>query len=287
MEVLVDRTMANSDVGKYPCALEKSFPLRIKRLPFLFLLIFSFAGCAERQVAKMGPPPEKRLLVLPSPGKYSKLNPYEIHGVMYYPIADAEGFVQFGKASWYGEEFHGRPTANGEIYDMYQVSAAHKTLPIGTVVNVVNLTNGKELVMRINDRGPFVEGRIIDLSYAAAKEIGLVGPGVAEVKVVALGKEVGKLKSPTGMKTVVEVENLQSGGFTVQVGAFRERARALGVADRLKVLFDYVDVAIHEGAGKEAYYRVRVSKSKSATQAGEVERQLKEMGFTGAFVVRL
>jgi rare lipoprotein A len=283
----VVRAILNSSAEKPSFRKKKSFTVRRKWIPLLLLSTVTFAGCAERQLTQMGPPPEKRLLVLPSPGKYSKLNPYEINGVMYYPIADAEGFVQFGKASWYGEEFHGRPTANGEIYDMYQVSAAHKTLPIGTIVNVVNLTNGKDLVMRINDRGPFVEGRIIDLSYAAAKEIGLVGPGVADVKVVALGKEVGKLESPTGMKTVVEVENLQGGGFTVQVGAFRERARALGVADRLKVLFDYVDVAIHEGAGKEAYYRVRVSKSKSATQAGEVERQLKEMGFTGAFVVSL
>lgn len=104
-------------------------------------------------------------------------------GILSYPFKDSE---LEGKASWYGEEFHGRRTANGEIYDMYKISAAHKTLPLGTIVRVKNLENGKSVVVRINDRGPFVRGRIIDLSYAAAKKIDMVEKGVVDVKLKVL-----------------------------------------------------------------------------------------------------
>ena len=95
-----------------------------------------------------------------------------------------KGDEQRGLASWYGKPYHGRPTASGEIYNMRKVSAAHRTLPLGTVVKVTNLNNGRTLVVRINDRGPFVEGRIIDLSYKAAKKLGMVEAGVVPVKLV-------------------------------------------------------------------------------------------------------
>ncbi|RKX71460.1 hypothetical protein DRP53_01395 [candidate division WOR-3 bacterium] len=94
----------------------------------------------------------------------------------------------YGKASWYGKEFHGKRTASGEIFNMYAFTAAHRTLPFGTKVRVTNLANGKSVVVKINDRGPFVRGRIIDLSYAAAKKIGLVRMGVAKVKIEVLGR---------------------------------------------------------------------------------------------------
>jgi rare lipoprotein A len=98
--------------------------------------------------------------------------------------ADRTGRVETGLASWYGGKFHGRTTASGEVYDMYALTAAHKTLPFGTVVEVTNLENGRSLRVRINDRGPFVDGRIIDLSYAAAKRLDMVRDGVVRVKLV-------------------------------------------------------------------------------------------------------
>jgi len=99
------------------------------------------------------------------------------------PVAPVPGAAQTGIASWYGPGFHGRPTASGEIYDQYYLTAAHQTLPHGTRVRVTNLTNGRSVLVRINDRGPFVDDRIIDLSYAAAQQIGMVKAGVADVKV--------------------------------------------------------------------------------------------------------
>ncbi len=195
--------------------------------------------------------------------------------------------MQYGKASWYGKKFHGRPTANGEIYDMYEKSAAHKTLPLGTYVKAVNLYNKKQVIVRINDRGPFVKGRVIDFSYAAAKEIDLIGPGVTRVKVVALGKEVGEVESPSGKKPVIEIKDLKKGEFTVQVGAFKTKANAIRLRSRLNVEFDYVDVEMFEDINKELVYRVRVSKSETLTKAGEMETKLESMGFNGAFIVSL
>src|SRR5258706_5201972 len=113
----------------------------------------------------------------------------------------------YGYASWYGEPYHGRRTASGEVYNMNDMTAAHKTLPMGAKVGVKNLDNGKDVQVRINDRGPFIEGRVIDLSYAAAKEIGLIGPGVALVRLTPFEETIARL-------------------FGVQVGAFRDRDNA-------------------------------------------------------------
>ncbi|MCD6297361.1 MAG: septal ring lytic transglycosylase RlpA family protein, partial [Deltaproteobacteria bacterium] len=211
-----------------------------------------------------------------------------VKGERYFPLPDSDGFVQTGNASWYGKKFHGRPTASGERFNMYKESAAHKTLPLGTFVRVVNFSNKKQVIVNINDRGPFVKGRIIDLSYAAAKKIDLIGPGVARVRVVALGRQVGQLKSPQGIKPVVEIRDLNLGDFTVQVGAFQNKDNALKLADRLKVIFDYVDVSVHDARlGEGTLYKVRVSKSKTLNKAGEIEKKLEAMGFDKAFIVSL
>lgn len=112
-----------------------------------------------------------------------KLQPYSIKGVTYWPIQSGLGYSEVGTASWYGIDFHGKKTATGEVYDMFGVSAAHKTLPLGTKVRVTNLENGRELEMTVNDRGPFIDGRIIDLSYASARLLGMADNGVAKVRV--------------------------------------------------------------------------------------------------------
>lgn len=252
----------------------------------LALLLCSMSCARERHYVKRGKPPSKKVIILPKKIDPS-FRPYVINGQRYYPLPDSEGFVQFGKASWYGKKFHGRPTASGERYDMYKKSAAHKTLPLGTHVKVVNLSNKRYAILRINDRGPFVKGRIIDLSYGAAKEIGLIGPGVADVKIVALAREVGKFKSPQGLKPVVEFTDLNKGEFTIQVGAFKNKDNALKLADRLKVIFSYVDTTTYDDKDKGMLYRVRVSKSKTLNQAGEIEKRLEGMGFEEAFIVSL
>jgi rare lipoprotein A len=250
-----------------------------------FLLI---SACAKKKrYVRPTEYPPKKLVVLPDRSKDPTFRPYVVNGERYYPLPDSEGFVQLGNASWYGKEFHGRPTANGETFNMYKESAAHKTLPLGTYVRVLNLANKRQIIVRINDRGPFVKGRVIDLSYAAAKKIGLIGMGVAPVKIVALGRQVDKLKSPQGIKPVVEIRDLNLGDFTVQVGAFRNKQNALRLADRLKVIFDYVDVSIHDTRTEGRLYKVRVSKSKTLIKAGEIEKRLEAMGFEEAFIVSL
>ncbi len=249
-------------------------------------VLLCLTACAlERPYVKKGKGHPKKLIILPDTYRTPTLRPYVINGEKYHPLSDSEGFVQFGKASWYGGKFHGRPTASGEIYDMYKKSAAHKTLPMGTYVRVLNLSNKKHILVKINDRGPFIKSRVIDLSYAAAKKIGLIGPGVAEVKIVALGREVGKLKSPQGVKPVVEVYDLNVGEFSVQVGAFKAKKNALKLSDRLKVIFNHVEVPVYKDPEKGTLYRVRVSRSKTLAEAGKIEKRLEGMGFQEAFVV--
>ena len=256
-------------------------------IPLIWVSLFFLTHCAVEKVY-VGPPPfGKRLIILPHESQDPTLKPYVVNGVRYYPIPRSEGFTQVGNASWYGKAFHGRPTASGEIFDMNKVSAAHKILPLGTYVQVTNLSNKKKVVVRINDRGPFVKDRIIDLSRAAARKIEILGAGVVKVRLVALGKEVGSVKSPLGAKPVVEISDLDEGVFTVQVGAFKSRMNALVLADRLKVLFAHVEVTVYEDNERGVLHRVRVSRSLSLKKASEVERKLEGMGFDEAFIVSL
>lgn len=231
--------------------------------------------------------PSKKLIVLPDNYKGRGYEPYVINGVRYYPLPDSEGFVEYGNASWYGEDFHGRPTSSGEIYDMHSISAAHKILPLGTYVRATNLANGRAIVVRINDRGPFVKGRVIDFSYAAAKKIGLVGPGIARVRLVALGKEVGEIASADGKKPVVEVTDLTCGEYAIQVGAFKSRENALRLCKQLKTCYDNVDIESYNERYAGHLYRVRVSKSKTLTEAKRIEKDLEEKGFNEAFIIGL
>ena len=115
------------------------------------------------------------MLYRTQPGQVDpKTQPYSVMGKTYWPVQSAMGFSQEGNASWYGMDFHGKKTATGETYDMFSISAAHKTLPLGSKVRVTNLDNGRELELTINDRGPFVDGRVIDLSYASARLLGML-----------------------------------------------------------------------------------------------------------------
>ena len=113
----------------------------------------------------------------------TNVNPYTVAGTTYYPLESAKGFTETGVASWYGGKFHGRKTASGERYNQNKMTAAHKTLPFGTKVYVKNLENGKSAVVRINDRGPFKKGRVIDLSKAAAKKLDITKTGTAKVRI--------------------------------------------------------------------------------------------------------
>ena len=256
-------------------------------LLFLVILLTSFSCARDRSYIKDTTPPVSKTVMLGKKPETAVPDSYMVNGERFYPLPDSVGFVENGKASWYGKKFHGHHTANGEIYDMHKKTAAHKILPFGTYVKVSNLSNNRHTIVRINDRGPFVKGRIIDLSYEAAKEIGLIGPGVAIVKVTALGREVGEAMSEEGPKPLVELKDLQAGEFTVQVGSFMEKDNALRLAGRLKVIFDYVEISTYSDENKKVFFRLHVSRSESLDKAAVFEKRLEDMGFTDAFIVRI
>ncbi|MFH1623930.1 MAG: septal ring lytic transglycosylase RlpA family protein [Pseudomonadota bacterium] len=169
--------------------------------------------------------------------------------------------VETGLASWYGSDFHGRPTSSGEIYNMYHLTAAHKTLPLGTHVRVIDLENGKSVEMRINDRGPFVEGRIIDLSYAGAKALDMVDRGIARVRV-----------------EVIKKAKHHAIPYTLQVGSFREKENATALKRELNR--EYEDVYIVTAMLPDKYFRVRLGYFTSKQAAERVARRLVDGGYT-------
>lgn len=213
----------------------------------LLLSVFFGASCASRPASRPASHPV-------SPGDSSA------------------GWSEEGLASWYGgnDGFEGKPTASGEIYDSSKLTAAHRDLPLGTIVDVTNADNGKTVRVRINDRGPFVRGRIIDLSHAAAQEIGIIGPGVGPVqlKIVSSG--------------VVESEPLSSTSlWAVQVGSFADRSRAERQADKLRAGGYTVYFELYGGLT-----RVKVGPLDSREDAATKLRSLEAAGFEGIVVAR-
>jgi rare lipoprotein A len=172
------------------------------------------------------------------------------------------GGLQTGEASWYGPDFHGKPTSNREIYDMFDMTAAHKTLPFGTRVMVTNLNNGRSVVVRINDRGPFVGDRIIDLSYAAARLLDMVGIGVIPIRLEVLN----------GPRSVPSVPR-----YSVQVGSFIDKKNAVVLETRLKMSYRSVYIAEFR-TPNQVYYRVRLRAADRAA-ADKLAQRLYEDGF--------
>jgi len=173
----------------------------------------------------------------------------------------AAGYVERGIASWYGEDFHGRPTSSGEIYNMYDLTAAHKLMPLGTIAKITNLENDQSVVVKINDRGPFIEGRIIDLSYSAAREIGMAEKGLSRV----------------------EIEVLKWGesltDFTVQVGSFEVEENAQRLKEKLNQKYKDAHIITYETNDK-IYYRVRVGSTKDILEAERLAEKLSEEGYS-------
>jgi peptidoglycan lytic transglycosylase len=245
----------------------KGAVLKLKRLMMVFGCLLLVSSCASRKTG------------VTSPSRPSQ-KPYTVMGQRYEPLASHEGFVQRGIASWYGPDFHGKKTSNGEVYDMHAFTAAHKTLPLGVWVKVENTENGREAVLRVNDRGPFVKGRIIDLSYAAAKKLGVDRAGTAPVRVEALGYREG------GSDRYKAIDNYDAGTYTVQVGSFQDRnnAERLSSVVRRQAGFSTVSRANVNG---EVFYRVFAGKYSSLRAAEKAEEEFIERGYPGSFAVAL
>ncbi len=192
------------------------------------------------------------------------MRPYKIAGKTYYPTVSHVGEEFDGIASWYGPNFHAKLTSNGERYDMYAMTAAHKTLPMNTMVHVYNKENGKETIVRINDRGPFVSGRIIDLSNSAARAIDMVNKGTAKVRIKVLGFNA---KIATTQEEKEEVATV--GRYMLQVGAFRRYAGAKITQKKFEEIIDgELRVIIREGLYLgEPINRVNVAGFRSVDEA--------------------
>lgn len=243
------------------------------------IVVYLLAGCTTGRIER----PEKG-----GPGVKATQRSYTIGGRRYYPIPSAEGYREKGVASWYGGRFHGRRTASGEIYDMHDHTAAHKTLPMGTVLLVRNLENGKTTVVRVNDRGPFVKNRIIDLSLGAAREIGMVRKGTARVEIVALGEKENTTRragtATTGRPARLRHQDFDRGRFYVQVGSFVEIERARRLARSFAARGRDVVIQQFPAAGI-SLYRVMVYSGTSLAGAKRDEAYLEANGFPNALVI--
>lgn len=202
--------------------------------------------------------------------------PYTIDGKTYYPMESANGFSETGIASWYGPGFHGKKTASGEKYNQNAFTAAHKTLPFGTRVNVMNLDNNKSTTVIINDRGPFKSGRIIDLSNAAAKTLGIIGTGTARVKIKAIGTSNSTSKPITKATSVARAD----GKYYVQVGAYSSKDNAYNVAKNLSNSGYNYQVKI----GSNGMYSVLAGPYSSRSSAEIIRNNLRKK-YSGAFIV--
>lgn len=194
---------------------------------------------------------------------------YEVYGVRYTVMHSSAGYREKGVASWYGKKFHGRDTSSGERYNMYAMTAAHKTLPLPTNVRVTNLETGRSVILRVNDRGPFVKNRIIDLSYAAAQELGVVANGTARVEVVALNRSSNGTAGSTTRPYTDEMY--------LQVGAFGEPGNAQKLADEL-ISNGIANVLVHESRGETPkLFRVRVGPLNNVAEYDQLSRQVERL----------
>jgi len=211
--------------------------------------------------------------------------PYKVFGVSYQPLTTAGGYRERGVASWYGKKFHGRLTSSGEPYDMYAMTAAHKTLPLPSYVRVRNLNNGRSVVVRVNDRGPFLHNRLIDLSYAAAYKLGVIGTGTGVVEVEGLtGHEppVTLARAPDIIPKAVASEPPR---LFLQVGAFASRANAEGLRDRL-LRADFRPVQIHQsGRNATPMYRVRIGPLNSVDESDQLASRVQAHGLPNPVIV--
>jgi rare lipoprotein A len=250
------------------------------------LCAWVLAGCSIAG-RKPSPPPE---VVPPPPANVDSLpdaiprreprsahgNPpfYKVLGKRYVVLATGDGYLERGVASWYGPTFHGESTSSGEKYDMYGMTAAHKTLPLPTYARVTNLKNGRSIVVRINDRGPFVANRLIDLSYSAASKLDMLKEGTTLVEVKAL-----TVQEPDELTRSAEIPPPT---LYVQVGAFADQRNAQRVLDRLHTGGLPNALILAPPDGQPALYRVRLGPISSVPEFDQLAARLKALGFPDA-----
>lgn len=276
----------------------------IIRISALFILGV-LAGCASslREPSDAGPTRQIDVSAIPeviarpvTRTKAGNYSPYTVLGKTYAVLEDSRGYRAEGLASWYGSKFHGRHTSNGEIFDMYGLTAAHKHLPIPTYAEVTNLNNGRSIVVRINDRGPFHSDRIIDLSWAAAAKLGFANMGTAPVRVVTIDPDSGA--TPVQLAPVKKVLPAPSQAATpapmllparsyYQVASLTDRFRASQYAQDIEALTKYPVAIDWDDAASAPVYKVLVGPLKDRREVSELSTLLKSNGVNTGFLMQL
>jgi len=248
---------------------------------------------------------DREAIITPERTRAGNPPEYEIAGERYYVKDSSADYREHGVASWYGKDFHGRSTANGETYDMYGLSAAHKTLPIPTWVEVTHLDNGRRIIVRVNDRGPFVDGRIIDLSYGAARELDMIEAGTARVEVRALGVPVGGEPPRPEVFAENTIEPRRSGFSLIstaaaaepgpsdqpmqqvfaQVGAFSDQINAAQLVDKLRASGQRNVFVLSESVGSGQLHRVRIGPLADVAAYDDIRRDLISLGVRDSLLV--
>lgn len=268
---------------------------RILSLSVLLSSIFQW-GCASHSsqtpsssASAVSPPP------LVSPPRSRRGNPpfYDVLGKRYHVLKTSDGYRERGVASWYGHDFHGLSTSSGESYDMHAMTAAHTTLPLPTWVEVTNLSNGKRVIVKVNDRGPFVNNRIIDLSYAAATALDMVRSGTTRVEVRALGVPSAEEATPMiatagGIGAVAPTPRLSTESneqMFVQAGAFSRRDNAVKLVDRLKASGFVNPFVVSDDLGPRTLHRVRVGPLADVQEFDRISGRLRMLGVADSHLV--
>ena len=267
-------------------------------LKYLFglLLIISFAllnGCSTTRGHRDGPPdfnvdvsniPNAKPQYEPR-AKYGNMTRYRVAGNYYYVMKDARNYEERGIASWYGTKFHKQRTSSGERYNMLGMTAAHKTLPLPTYVEVTNLKNGKQIIVKVNDRGPFAPNRIIDLSYVAAKKLEMLGHGTTYVNVKAIDAREAlshqNLWAQNKSKPQTFAANkAASNGMYLQVGAFRSKLYADKLRRRLAPILSSPVEVTHLAQTSSRLYRVKIGPIDDVATADHIKKKLRAIGLT-------
>jgi rare lipoprotein A len=266
--------------------------------PLAAAAIFLLSGCASDRL-NLGEYSQRSIFSAKG-SSYKIGKPYKIRGQWYYPAEDY-GYSEVGTASWYGEDFHAKYTANGEVYNMHTLTAAHRTLPLPSIVRVTNLENGRSLVLRVNDRGPFAKNRIIDISKRGAQLLGFQNKGTAKVRVEIMAEESKDLKQAILNKTETKLaqqlpednagavqsytsQQALKGKYFVQAGSFSSREVADDLTARL-TRFGNISTMPADVNGNR-YYRVRMGPYTCEADARKALTQIENFGVAGAAVIK-
>ncbi len=258
------------------------------KIGFSLLILFLIAGCsADIEIKDQDRAPAKKIDVskvkdavprVEPKSKYGNPESYVVFGKRYYVKQTSKGYKEQGIASWYGTKFHGRRTSSGETYDMYAMTAAHKTLPLPAYVSVRNMENGRSIIVRVNDRGPFHEGRIIDLSYTAALKLDVVKTGTARVEVRAIAP--GDRRTTSKQKQEASPVKITYGqsGFYIQAATFSVLENARKLQEKLSSTSAHL-VAIKQFVlNNQTLYRVLIGPVNNIDVADKIVLKLEEYG---------